>query len=116
MDRISLWYCEGASDKVYQAEIVPVSDGFQVNFAYGRRGSTMNTGTKTSKAVPYVQAKKVFDTLVNAKLAKGYEPMGAPIKVFTSFGSDKRAPSGYKPQLLNAIEEADLEMYFKDPA
>jgi hypothetical protein len=36
MDRISLWYCEGASDKTYQAEIVPVSDGFQVNFAYGR--------------------------------------------------------------------------------
>ena len=116
MDRISLWYCEGASDKTYQAEIVPVSDGFQVNFAYGRRGSTMNTGTKTSKPVPYAQAKKIFDTLVNAKLAKGYEPIGAPIKVFTSFGGDKRAPSGYKPQLLNAIEEADLEMYFKDPA
>src|ERR1035441_9780027 len=29
MDRISLWYCEGASDKIYEAEIVPVSDGFQ---------------------------------------------------------------------------------------
>ena len=115
MDRISLWYYEGASDKTYEAEIVPVSDGFQVNFAYGRRGGTMNTGTKTSKPVPYVQAKKIFDTLVHAKLAKGYEPMGAPIKVFTGFGGDKRAPSGYKPQLLNAIEEADLEMYFKDP-
>jgi hypothetical protein len=25
MDLISLWYCEGASDKTYQAEIVPVS-------------------------------------------------------------------------------------------
>ena len=81
MDRISLWYCEGASDKVYQAEIVPVSDGFQVNFAYGRRAGTMNTGTKTSKPVPYAQAKKIFDTLVHAKIAKGYEPMGAPIKV-----------------------------------
>ena len=114
MDRISLWYCEGSSDKVYEAEIVPVSDGFQVNFAYGRRGSTMNTGTKTSAPVPYAQAKKIFVTRVHAKLAKGYEPMGAPIKVFTSFGGDKRAPSGYKPQLLNAIEEADLEMYFKD--
>src|ERR1019366_2644469 len=59
MDRISLWYCEGASDKIYEAEIVHVSDGFQVNFAYGRRGGTMNTGTKTSKAVPYAQAKKI---------------------------------------------------------
>src|ERR1035441_488787 len=71
MDRISLWYCEGNSDKVYEAEIVAVSDGFQVNFAYGRRGGTMNTGTKTSKPVPYAQARKIFDTLVNAKLAKG---------------------------------------------
>src|ERR1039458_5020628 len=90
MDRISLWYCEGASDKVYEAEIVHVSDGFQVNFAYGRRGGTMNTGTKTSAPVPYAQAKKVFDTLVHAKIAKGYEPMGAPIKVFASLGGDKR--------------------------
>ena len=81
MDRISLWYCEGASDKIYQAEIVPVSDGFQVIFAYGRRAGTMNTGTKTSTPVPYAQAKKLFDTLVNAKIAKGYEPMGAAIKV-----------------------------------
>src|ERR1017187_6620309 len=116
MDRISLWYCEGASDKVYCAEIVVTPEGCHVTFAYGRRGGTMNTGTKTSTPVPYAQAKKLFDTLVHAKIAKGYEPMGAPIKVFTSFGGDKRAPSGYKPQLLNAIEEADLEMYFKDPA
>src|ERR1035437_9068786 len=115
MDRISLWYCEGASDKTYQAEIVPVSDGFQVNFAYGRRGGTMNTGTKTSKPVPYAQARKIFDTLVHAKLAKGYEPMRAPIKVFTGFGGDNPARAGYKPQLLNGIGESDLEMYFKDP-
>ena len=25
MNRISLWYCEGARDKVYDVEIVPVS-------------------------------------------------------------------------------------------
>src|ERR1017187_5778439 len=83
MDCISLWHCAGARDKTYQAEIVAVSDGFQGNFAYGRRAGTMNPGTKTSKPVPYAQAKKVFDTLVHAKIAKGYEPMGGPIKVFT---------------------------------
>ena len=71
MDRVNLWYCEGASDKEYQAEVVPVADGFQVNFAYGRRGSTMNTGTKTSKPVPYAQAKKIFDTLVQRKAGQG---------------------------------------------
>src|ERR1039457_4202180 len=71
MDRISLWYCEGASDKVYCAEIVVTPEGCHVTFAYGRRGGTMNTGTKTSTPVPYAQAKKLFDTLVHAKIAKG---------------------------------------------
>jgi predicted DNA-binding WGR domain protein len=107
-EKVLLGYCEGNSDKIYCAEIVVTPEGCHVRFAYGRRGGTMNTGTKTSAPVPYAQAKKIFDTLVNAKLAKGYEPMGAPIKVFTSVGGDKRAPSGYKPQLLNMIEESEL--------
>src|SRR5664279_3163353 len=77
MDRMSLSYCEGASDKIYQAEIVPVSDGFQMNFAYGRRGSTMNTGTKTSTPVPYAQAKKIFDTLVNGRVGERATPCSA---------------------------------------
>src|ERR1035437_1798606 len=115
-EKVLLGYCEGNSDKIYCAEIVVTPEGCHVTFAYGRRGGTMNTGTKTSAPVPYAQAKKIFDTLVHAKLAKGYEPMGAPITAFTSLGGDKRAPSGYKPQLLNAIEEELLDGYFKDPA
>jgi hypothetical protein len=44
--RITLYYREGSSDKVYQVSIEPQGEGFVVNFAYGRRGSTMNTRTK----------------------------------------------------------------------
>ena len=44
--RITLYYREGSSDKVYEAIIEPQGEGFVVNFAYGRRGSTMSTGTK----------------------------------------------------------------------
>ncbi len=43
----SLCFREGPSGKEYHAAIEPKSDGFIVNFAYGRCGSTLNTGTKT---------------------------------------------------------------------
>lgn len=39
-ERITLYYCEGSSDKVYQASIEPQGELFVVNFAFGRRGST----------------------------------------------------------------------------
>jgi len=40
---ITLYYREGSSDKVYQCSIEPSGELFVVNFAHGRRGSTMNT-------------------------------------------------------------------------
>jgi predicted DNA-binding WGR domain protein len=44
---ISLYFREGSSDKVYHAQIAPESnDLYSVNFQYGRRGSTLQTGTK----------------------------------------------------------------------
>ena len=38
-DRVTLYYREGSSDKVYQTAIEPAGELFVVNFAYGRRGS-----------------------------------------------------------------------------
>src|SRR5258708_13296354 len=73
-ERITLYYREGSSDKVYQASIETQGEGFVVNFAYGRRGSTMNTGTKTQTPVDYDNAKRIFDKLVREKQAKGYTP------------------------------------------
>ena len=71
-ERITLYYREGSSDKVYQAAIEPVGDQFVVNFAYGRRGTTLTTGTKTSSPVDYESAKKIHAKLVSEKKAKGY--------------------------------------------
>jgi len=59
MEQITLYYREGSSDKVYQAAITPKDGGFAVEFAYGRRGATLQTGTKTQAPVPYEQAKKI---------------------------------------------------------
>jgi len=109
-ERVTLYYREGSSDKVYQTSIEPMGDEFVVNFAYGRRGSTLTTGTKTSLPVPYDTAKKIFTKLINEKKAKGYTEgeNGTPYQ-----HTDKQA-SGILPQLLNAIEEADVERFLHD--
>src|SRR5258708_4128233 len=59
-ERITLYYREGSSDKVYQAAIEPAGDMFVVNYAHGRRGSTLSTGTKTSSPVDYDRAKCIY--------------------------------------------------------
>ena len=56
-ETITLYFREGSSDKVYQAAIEPKGELFVVNFAYGRRGSTLQTGVKTSSPVDYQTAK-----------------------------------------------------------
>ncbi|HXR46703.1 MAG TPA: WGR domain-containing protein [Candidatus Limnocylindrales bacterium] len=109
-DRVTLYYREGSSDKVYQAAIEPAGELFLVNFAYGRRGSTLSTGTKTSSPVDYDSAKKIFAKLVSGKKAKGYTEGedGTPYQ-----HSDKQS-SGILPQLLNPIEEAKVERLLSD--
>jgi len=67
LETITLYYREGTSDKIYQCSIESQGDLFVVNFAYGRRGSTLNTGTKTSSPVDYDEAKAVYDKLVEEK-------------------------------------------------
>ena len=69
MDSITLYFREGSSDKVYQAIIQPQGGGHMVHFAYGRRGSTLTTSTKTTSPVDYQTAKSIFDKLVREKTA-----------------------------------------------
>ena len=61
-DNLTLYFREGNSDKIYQCAIEPAGDGlFAVTFAYGRRGSTLSTGSKTTSPVSYDDAKRIFD-------------------------------------------------------
>ncbi|MEN9576913.1 MAG: hypothetical protein RL514_4768, partial [Verrucomicrobiota bacterium] len=52
----SLYYRQGSSDKEYHVRLEAKGDGFVVNTAFGRRGSTLSTGTKTSAPVYYDMA------------------------------------------------------------
>jgi bifunctional non-homologous end joining protein LigD len=109
MESITLYCRDGRSDKVYQASIEPKGSGFVVNFAYGRRGSTMNTGTKTQSPVSFEEAQKVHSKLIREKLAKGYTH-GSEGTPYSS--PENINPTGIAPQLLNPVDEASLEALF----
>lgn len=110
----TLYYREGNSDKVYQAAIEPQGDGFTVNFAYGRRGSAMNTGSKTPSPVPYAQAKAIYDKLVKSKMAKGYTPGGHVIAHCLS-GKEGRT-TGIRCQLANPVDPDRVPAMLENPA
>ena len=74
MESITLYFRQGSSDKVYQTAIEPEAGGYAITFAYGRRGTTPQTGTKTNTPVSYDEAKRIYDKLVAEKTAKGYTP------------------------------------------
>jgi predicted DNA-binding WGR domain protein len=65
IQRTTLLYQEGNSDKVYEVDLCQTSeDLYVVNFRYGRRGTNLKEGVKTAQPVPEAQAQKVFDELV----------------------------------------------------
>lgn len=111
----SLYFKEGTSDKVYNATVEDVDGGYVVNFAYGRRGNSLTTGTKTTSPVSLDAATKIFDKLIKEKTGKGYQFVkdgGQSIPTVTP--TDTPTPS--KCVLLNAIdaETADRMLNGKD--
>jgi len=109
----SLYFREGSSDKEYHATIEPKGDGYVVNFAYGRRGSTLAAGTKTAVPVPLEQAQAIHQKLVASKVAKGYRVTGDSSMPYQQSGDEGR-DTGIRCQLLNAVEESELSRLLTD--
>ena len=55
---VELFLTDGNADKIYKAELSEVNQGWVVNFEYGRRGSSLKSGTKTISPLSYEKAKK----------------------------------------------------------
>ncbi|MBX9919315.1 MAG: WGR domain-containing protein [Mycolicibacterium frederiksbergense] len=109
----SLYFKSGSSDKVYHASIESAEGGFVVTYAYGRRGATLSTGTKTKAPVDHATARRIFEKLVSDKRSKGYTDgdTGTPY-----LHSDKAGRvSGLLPQLLNVIDEREAARVVADP-
>src|SRR5260221_11702421 len=108
----TLYYREGSSDKIYQVSLEPIGDLFVVNFAYGRRGSALNTGSKTNDPVDYDEGKRIYEKLLREKKSKGYTegPAGTPYQ-----HTDKAERfAGILPQLLNPVDEQEVDRLADD--
>ena len=114
MEQATLYFRQGSSDKVYQASIEQQNGGYLVAYAFGRRGTTLQTGTKTQSPVSYEEAKRIFDRLVNEKTAKGYTPGedGTPYE----HTDKKNRIADIMCQLLNPIDELEATRLIGDAA
>lgn len=75
-EEVHLFFCQGASDKVYNLALTQCETGWTVTAAWGRRGSVLSAETKVERA-EYAAAKKLYDSVLRQKLAKGYKPVQA---------------------------------------
>jgi len=111
-----LHYQDGHSDKVYNVTIEEVQPAlYVVNFAYGRRGSTLQTGTKTSKPTGILEAEKIARKLITEKLNKGYVDVSAgqgQVNIVTV--PKAKAKAAVFPMLLIPIDEDEVEQYLED--
>lgn len=71
--QIRLHFQEGSSDKVYEIDLCEVGAGrYVVNYRFGRRGARLQSGSQTPAPVAQAEAQRVFDTLSQSKIRKGY--------------------------------------------
>ncbi|KOY87796.1 hypothetical protein AD998_18140 [bacterium 336/3] len=74
IQQVKLFFQEGTSDKVYEIDLCEVgTDQYVVNFRYGKRGSNLKDGTKTTTSVNLTKAQAVFNSLQKEKTDKGYQ-------------------------------------------
>lgn len=72
-ESITLYCKQGTSDKVYKLHLIGAGMGrYHVKFEFGRRGSELKSGLKSSKALSYKDAKILFDKVVREKMSHGY--------------------------------------------
>lgn len=102
MNKTSLYFKEGSSDKEYHVQI----EGGTVTFQYGRRGGPLTTGTKCENIDP-AKAQKIYEKLISEKIAKGYRPGGDGTDYTVSMIPED---VGYRPQLLNEIDQDTAEL------
>jgi bifunctional non-homologous end joining protein LigD len=118
MECANLYFKEGSSDKVYSATIEKENNGYVVNFAYGRRGSSLKTGSKTSSPVTLEKARDIYNKLLKEKLSKGYRHMdsqtGTSIPVVKDDLPD--TPTEIQCVLLNPIDKHEADSLLNDPS
>lgn len=107
LERADLFFQEGTSDKVYHTTLEKSGSGYVVNYAYGRRGSALKTGSKTASPLPESKAREVFQKLVMEKTAKGYQYISRAAGVLSQIPtvSNQTRKPVHQCVLLNAVDD-----------
>jgi bifunctional non-homologous end joining protein LigD len=105
IEKADLWYREGSSDKVYHATLEEIGSGYVVNFSYGRRGSALKNGSKTSSPTTLSEARKIYERLVSEKTSKGYQHNSNNSKSAIPVVQAKSPTSYVQSVLLNPVED-----------
>lgn len=73
--KVRLTFQQGSSNKEYNIEVVEIgnSNTYNVNFSYGRIGSTLNCGKKNNTPLSLNEALSEANKLERAKTKKGYK-------------------------------------------
>lgn len=114
IESANLYFKAGSSDKVYNATIEQVDDKYVVNFSYGRRGSALKSGSKTTSPVVMKDAKIIFDKLVREKTSKGYQYLDGASAKSIHVADVPDTPTESKCVLLNPIEQSEVEKFLND--
>lgn len=107
--KVSLFQTAEGTDKEYHAEIKANGDAFDVQYRYGRRGSTLKVANKNTAPLDKEGADALLLKIVKEKLSGGYTPSESG----ESYQDTARAGlvSGVLPQLLNPIDASNLNSY-----
>ncbi len=104
----NLVFQEGRSDKVYEVDLCEVGpDRYMVNFRYGRQGTNLKEGAKTTSAVSLTEAEKVFASLVAEKTKKGYRDALSP----TADAQSVKKPQAVKTTDTEARKQVVLKRF-----
>jgi bifunctional non-homologous end joining protein LigD len=116
IESANLYYKEGSSDKVYHATIEDIGGNYVVNFAYGRRGNALKTGSKTNSPTTLDEAKNIFNSLVKEKTSKGYKYIDKTSNEAIPVVSDDLpdTPTEIQCVLLNPIDEDEVDIFLND--
>jgi len=104
-----LHYEKGTSNKVYNVFLVKLSNTqYLVNFAYGRLGSKLREGSKTTTPVDLEQAQKIYDSLVVSKINKAYQVVSGTDSLKPQEKKERQVISSkaYKECLLERLSRA----------
>lgn len=92
----TLYFKSGTSDKVYYLGLEQADDGYVVLYANARRGAKLEPKRKTPAPVTLKQAEQVFDSTMQEKLSKGYQP-----------GSNNVVPPEAQVEAVQLLEHAE---------